>query len=113
MTSYDYGSVMHYQRDAFTANGQQTIIPTRNASAIIGQRVGMSEIDILEVQRYYGCVPTPTTTPGSSTTTSRGSATVTSSAVDDTITSTQLTLMLMVCCVLHYLHNYPVKNFHL
>ena len=60
MTDYDYGSVMHYEFNAFTVNGQPTIIPTRNSSAFIGQRVGMSPIDILEVQRYYQCVPTPT-----------------------------------------------------
>lgn len=58
-TSYDYGSVMHYEADAFTTNGLRTIIPTKNASAVIGQRIGMSSIDILEVQRYYSCVATP------------------------------------------------------
>ncbi|CAF1549540.1 unnamed protein product, partial [Rotaria sordida] len=59
MTSYDYGSVMHYEANAFSFNGLNTIIPTKNASAVLGQRIGMSPIDILEVQRYYGCVPTP------------------------------------------------------
>jgi len=58
-TSYDYGSVMHYESDAFSANGLRTIIP-KNATAVIGQRTGMSPIDILEVQRYYGCVSIPT-----------------------------------------------------
>ncbi len=59
-TPYDYGSVMHYEANAFSKNGLRTIVPTQNASAIIGQRVGLSPIDILEVQRYYGCVSTPT-----------------------------------------------------
>ena len=77
MTSYDYGSVMHYEADAFTRNGLPTIVPTKNASAVIGQRFGMSPIDILEVQRYYGCVATATTnistttSPSTTTTTSR------------------------------------------
>ncbi len=66
-TSYDYGSVMHYEADAFTVNGLRTIIPTRNATAVLGQRVGMSPIDILEVQRYYGCLPTPSAASISST----------------------------------------------
>ncbi|CAF0891414.1 unnamed protein product [Rotaria sordida] len=54
-TSYDYGSVMHYEADAFSSNGLPTIRATRNASAVLGQRIGMSPIDILEVQRYYRC----------------------------------------------------------
>jgi hypothetical protein len=58
-TAYDYGSVMHYEANAFTVNGLRTIIPKQNG-VTIGQRVGMSDIDILEVQRYYGCVATPT-----------------------------------------------------
>jgi len=67
MLPYDYGSVMHYQANGFTSNGQPTIIPIQNASAVIGQRAGMSRIDILEVQRYYGCFPTPTLTPAPTT----------------------------------------------
>ena len=60
MTPYDYGSVMHYDRNAFAINSDEpTIIPTMNSSAFIGQRVQLSPIDILEIQRYYGCVPTP------------------------------------------------------
>ena len=59
---YDYGSVMHYGAYDFSSNGLPTIIPVRNASAVLGQRIGMSPIDILEVQRYYGCVATPATT---------------------------------------------------
>ncbi|CAF3476694.1 unnamed protein product [Rotaria socialis] len=58
-TSYEYGSVMHYQANAFSANGLNTIIPTKDPNAVLGQRIGMSPIDILEVQRYYGCVPIP------------------------------------------------------
>jgi hypothetical protein len=57
---YDYGSVMHYDAYGFSWNGLPTIIPTKNASAVLGQRVGMSAFDILEIQRYYKCVATPT-----------------------------------------------------
>ncbi|CAF3574844.1 unnamed protein product [Rotaria socialis] len=61
-TSYDYGSVMHYERNAFALNASGvTIIPIQNASAYIGQRIQLSPIDILTIQRYYGCVPTPST----------------------------------------------------
>ena len=53
-TSYDYGSVMHYPRDAFSANGNFTIIP-KNPTATIGQRITLSSIDVIEVQRFYEC----------------------------------------------------------
>lgn len=58
-TFYEYESVMHYDAYAFSANGLPTIVPRKNSTATLGQRVGMSSIDVLEVQRYYGCLPTP------------------------------------------------------
>lgn len=69
-TSYDYGSVMHYEREAFSTNGLPTIEPLRS-NITIGQRVSMSPIDIQEVRLFYNCsrvgvtFPTiPTTTTG-------------------------------------------------
>ena len=38
--AYDYGSIMHYERTAFTKNGQETVTPINPANAQIGQRVG-------------------------------------------------------------------------
>lgn len=53
--AYDYGSVMHYPRTAFSKNGQDTIVPT-DASAQIGQRTGLSAGDIAAVREMYpGC----------------------------------------------------------
>jgi hypothetical protein len=46
---------MHYDPQAFSNNGLPTIVVKKNQSASIGQRNGMSPIDVLEVQRYYGC----------------------------------------------------------
>lgn len=43
--AYDYDSIMHYPRDAFSKNGQDTITPT-TAGAVIGQRTGLSPGDI-------------------------------------------------------------------
>ena len=37
---YDYGSIMHYPRTAFTRNGQDTIVPVGGQA--IGQRNGLS-----------------------------------------------------------------------
>jgi len=42
---YDYGSIMHYPRNAFGVGGAETITPT-DASAVIGQRNALSAGDI-------------------------------------------------------------------
>lgn len=52
---YDYGSIMHYPADAFTANGRPTII-TPNGEPI-GQRRQLSPIDISALQRMYPYPP--------------------------------------------------------
>jgi Astacin (Peptidase family M12A) len=53
--TYDYGSVMHYPRDAFSKNGEDTITPT-DPNAQIGQRNGLSAGDIAGVRAMYpGC----------------------------------------------------------
>jgi hypothetical protein len=44
--AYDYGSIMHYPRDAFSTDGTDTITPTNPASAAIGQRTALSPGDI-------------------------------------------------------------------
>ncbi|XP_034018771.1 low choriolytic enzyme-like [Thalassophryne amazonica] len=53
-TPYDYGSVMHYGRTAF-GNGKETITPIPNPNVPIGQRIGMSDIDILRINKLYKC----------------------------------------------------------
>lgn len=53
--AYDYGSIMHYPRTAFSSNGQETITPT-DPNAQIGQRNALSAGDIVAVQAMYpGC----------------------------------------------------------
>ncbi|MEU4091620.1 Dot/Icm T4SS effector Zinc-dependent metalloprotease LegP [Streptomyces sp. NPDC026673] len=58
--AYDYGSIMHYPRDAFSKNGQDTVVPTV-AGVGIGQRTGLSSDDIAAVHALYG--PSPAAGP--------------------------------------------------
>ena len=52
---YDYGSVMHYSKTAFSRNGNPTILPIRDTVAEIGQRHGFSHLDINKVNKLYRC----------------------------------------------------------
>jgi subtilisin family serine protease len=55
INTYDYGSIMHYPADAFSKNGQLTIVPTVSGVRI-GQREGLSEGDIAAVAKMYASV---------------------------------------------------------
>ncbi|XP_061433521.1 embryonic protein UVS.2-like [Lethenteron reissneri] len=51
---YDYLSIMHYGRYASSSDHMsETITPTTAAKAPIGQRSGLSPLDVLRVQRKY------------------------------------------------------------
>merc|ERR1711931_594370 len=50
---YDYGSVMHYGAYAFSTNRKPTIV-TKGGQRI-GQRSGVSNQDVAEIRRLYGC----------------------------------------------------------
>ncbi|EDS31597.1 metalloproteinase [Culex quinquefasciatus] len=52
---YDYGSVMHYSTNAFSANGKPTIVAKKNFSGNIGQRDGFSSLDIRKINLMYKC----------------------------------------------------------
>ncbi|KAK2819479.1 hypothetical protein Q7C36_021125 [Tachysurus vachellii] len=54
-TSYDYSSVMHYGRTAFSINDLDTITPIPDPSVEIGQRTELSAIDILRINKLYKC----------------------------------------------------------
>jgi len=63
--AYEYGSIMHYPRTAFSKNGQDTITPT-DPNAQIGQRNGLSAGDLAAVRAMYpNCgIKRPWTEPG-------------------------------------------------
>jgi hypothetical protein len=55
---YDYGSVMHYPRDAFS-NGMGDTITPKKAGVVVGQRTGLSRGDIEAVFAMYAPDPLP------------------------------------------------------
>ncbi|KAK3509897.1 hypothetical protein QTP70_019380, partial [Hemibagrus guttatus] len=52
-TPYDYNSVMHYSRYAFSKNREPTILPIPDNNVPIGRATEMSRNDILRVNRLY------------------------------------------------------------
>uniref|UniRef100_A0A8C9YBB4 Metalloendopeptidase n=1 Tax=Sander lucioperca TaxID=283035 RepID=A0A8C9YBB4_SANLU len=54
-TPYDYTSIMHYGRTAFSINGKDSITPIPNPNVQIGQRQGLSSWDIIRINKLYGC----------------------------------------------------------
>jgi hypothetical protein len=64
--AYDYGSIMHYPRDAFSRDGSDTITPA-DPSATIGQRNGLSAGDIAALNTLCPVLPTFKEAPGDQT----------------------------------------------
>ncbi|XP_056463723.1 hatching enzyme 1.2-like [Gadus chalcogrammus] len=54
-TPYDYNSVMHYGRFAFSRNTQPTILPIPDNNAVIGRATQMSTQDISRINLLYRC----------------------------------------------------------
>ncbi|XP_049640521.1 astacin-like metalloendopeptidase [Suncus etruscus] len=55
LAPYDYSSIMHYGRFAFSRRGQPTIVPLWDPKIHIGQRWNLSSSDISRVLRLYEC----------------------------------------------------------
>lgn len=59
---YDYDSIMHYPRKAFSKNGKDTIVPKSPPAppnVTIGQRTGLSKRDIAAVKLMYPTLKWP------------------------------------------------------
>lgn len=54
-TPYDYSSIMHYDRGAFSSNGKDTITPIKDSNVYIGQRWAMSDWDVRRIKSLYNC----------------------------------------------------------
>ncbi|NXK75612.1 ASTL metalloendopeptidase, partial [Amazona guildingii] len=53
---YDYSSVMHYGPYTFTnTTGKATIVPIPDESVHIGQRQGLSNLDVAKINKLYNC----------------------------------------------------------
>ncbi|TRY99643.1 hypothetical protein DNTS_000105, partial [Danionella cerebrum] len=54
-TPYDYSSIMHFGKYAFSEDGEPTIVPKRNWNVKIGQRSGPSHLDTTKINKLYDC----------------------------------------------------------
>ncbi|XP_066915045.1 hatching enzyme 1.2-like isoform X2 [Clytia hemisphaerica] len=52
---YDKKSIMHYSNKAFSINGKPTIVSRSDRNEILGQRDGLSVIDIKQLRKLYQC----------------------------------------------------------
>ncbi|XP_041612933.1 astacin-like metalloendopeptidase [Vulpes lagopus] len=64
LVPYDYSSVMHYGRLAFSRRGLPTITPLWASNVHIGQRWNLSTSDITRVLKLYDCNPSGQGTHG-------------------------------------------------
>ena len=52
--SFDYDSIMHFGMYVLSKNGQPTLVP-KKPGVTIGQRKGLSNMDIYKINQIYEC----------------------------------------------------------
>uniref|UniRef100_A0A8B9HPR2 Metalloendopeptidase n=1 Tax=Astyanax mexicanus TaxID=7994 RepID=A0A8B9HPR2_ASTMX len=52
---YDYKSIMHFGKYAYSEDGNPTIVQKQNWNGKLGQSFGPSELDILKINKLYQC----------------------------------------------------------
>ncbi|XP_069083766.1 astacin-like metalloendopeptidase isoform X2 [Pleurodeles waltl] len=53
---YDYSSVMHYSKTAYSNTpGKSTLVPKPDPTVRIGQRAGISNLDVTKINALYSC----------------------------------------------------------
>ena len=52
---YDYDSIMHYGQTFFSIDGKSTTLLPLKEGVEIGQRRGLSPLDVLQANRLYRC----------------------------------------------------------
>lgn len=54
---YDYYSIMHYEWNAFSINGQATVVPLQSGVNLVNasKKDSLTSIDVAEIRKYYGC----------------------------------------------------------
>ncbi|XP_056384178.1 embryonic protein UVS.2-like [Hyla sarda] len=64
---YDYKSVMHYDNFAFAKSYYQPTIQTiPDSKVVIGQRLGLSNLDVAKIKKLYNCNVCSSVIPGDS-----------------------------------------------
>ena len=69
--AYDYNSIMHYPPYAFAKDTSKTtidLVTSISPPPKIGQRKGLSEVDIKQIKKLFQCDDTKTTVPPSTST---------------------------------------------
>ena len=52
---YDYGSIMHYPKKIFGKNPKKSTVLPKKRNVKIGQRIALSEKDVEQIGKLYGC----------------------------------------------------------
>lgn len=55
---YDYYSIMHYQWNAFSLNGQATMVPKQSGVELLpaSSKYSLTDIDVAAIRKYYNCI---------------------------------------------------------